>query len=102
DPALFWKSKGSGYWHRAMVFDWNYRRFVWASDYLNGVTVGSDMSAQVPEGTLKEHSPYRWWVEVYDSAKQNRTRSQWLSFKTGSAEEPGSFLPAIYLLLLGD
>ncbi|MBW1910441.1 MAG: hypothetical protein JRJ11_13025, partial [Deltaproteobacteria bacterium] len=85
DPELFWKSKGAGYWHRVMIFDWNYRRFVWKSDYLNGVTAGSDMSAQVPEGILKPSNPYRWWVEVYDSAKQNRTRSQWLSFKTGPA-----------------
>jgi hypothetical protein len=100
DPELFWKSKGSGYYYRAIVFDWNYRRLVWQSDWLTGVAAGNDMSAQVPQGTLKGNSPYRWWVEVYDSARQNRIRSQWLSFMTGPAENPGRFLPAVYLLLL--
>jgi hypothetical protein len=100
DPELFWKSKGSGYYYRAIVFDWNYRRLVWQSDWLTGVAAGNDMSAQVPAGTLKENNPYRWWVEVYDSARLNRIRSQWLSFMTGPAENPGRFLPAIYLLLL--
>jgi hypothetical protein len=100
DPALFWKSKGPDLWHRVRIFDWNYRRFVWSSNWLDGVTAGNDMSAQVPQGTLKENTPYRWWVEVCDGAKQNRTRSQWLSFMTGSGTEPGRFLPAVYLLLL--
>jgi len=100
DPELFWKSKGSGYWHRAVIMDWQYRRLVWQSDWLNGVAAGNDMSAQVPQGTLKGNNPYRWWVEVYDSTKQNRIRSQWLSFMTGPAQQPGTFLPSIYLLLL--
>jgi predicted GH43/DUF377 family glycosyl hydrolase len=100
DPELFWKSKGPGYWHRVMIFDWNSRRFVWRSNYLNSVSAGSDMSAKVPQGALKENNPYRWWVEVYDSTRQNRTRSQWLSFMTGPAGAPGRFLPAVYLLLL--
>ncbi len=106
DPELFWKSKGPGYWHRVMIFDWHYRRFVWQSGYMTGVDTGNDMSAQVPKGTLKPNNPYRWWVEVYDDngsgtgPGRNRTRSQWLSFMTGPAQQPGRFLPAIYLLLL--
>jgi hypothetical protein len=106
DPELFWKSKGSGYWHRVMIFDWHYRRFVWQSGYMTGIATGSDMSAQVPKGTLKPNNPYRWWVEVYDDngygtgPGRNRTRSQWLSFMTGPAQQPGRFLTPIYLLLL--
>ena len=82
-PTLTWKSKGSDKWHRVMIFDWNHRRLTFSTDYMDGVAEGQDMSVQIPEGTLKEHSPYRWWVEVYDTNKNNRTRSQWLSFMTG-------------------
>lgn len=85
-PTLTWKSKGSDKWHRVMIFDWNYRRLTWASSYMKDVAEGNEMSVQIPEGTLKEHSPYRWWVEVNDTNKNNRTRSQWLSFMTGGED----------------
>jgi hypothetical protein len=95
DPDLFWKSKGTNYKYRVMVIDWNNRRPVWASDLIDGAPEGNEMSvAVVPGDVLEEHSPYRWFVDVYDSDKNNRTRSQWLSFMTGtgSAEAVGDEL----------
>jgi predicted GH43/DUF377 family glycosyl hydrolase len=86
DPDLFWKSKGTDYKYRVMVHDWTRRRLVWSSNFIDGAPEGNEMSVSVCD-VLKEHSPYRWWVDVYDTNKNNRTRSQWLSFMTGEGEE---------------
>jgi len=103
EPTFTWKSKGDSYKYRVSIFDWNFRRFVLQSAPMDGLTAGSDMSFKVPAGTLKGYSPYRFWIEVYDSSQQNRTRSQFLSFMTGRDLSAGSnSLPAMYLLLLGD
>jgi hypothetical protein len=109
EPIFTWKSKGPAYWHRLIISDWNYRRVAYRTDYLKGTAEGNVMSIQVPRGTLKGYSPYRWFVDVQDdngsgtAPGNNRTRSHRLSFMTGRDLSAGtSALPAIYILLLGD
>ena len=86
EPTLTWKSKGAAYKYRVKVFDWNKRRLAYSSGYIDGEPAGNDMSVNIPCGTLKGHSPYRWRVELYDGAKNSRTSSQQLAFQTGSGD----------------
>ena len=87
EPTLTWKSEGTAYKYRVMILDWNNRRQVYKSSDLDGLEAGQDMSVTVPAGILQPSSPYRWFVDTFDSGKYNRMRTEILSFETPSAPE---------------
>ncbi len=85
EPTLTWKSQGTAYTYVVTILDWNNLRSPYRSSYLDGLEAGQDMSITVPAGILQGSNPYRWFVEIYDSGKYNRSRSEFLSFMTPSA-----------------
>jgi hypothetical protein len=83
EPTLSWVSAGSQYQQRVMVTDWNWRRTSYSSAYFTNKAAGEILSVTIPKGTLKAFTPYRWWVEIWDSNNNSRTRSPFLAFTTG-------------------
>ena len=84
-PTLTWESDGTGYKYQVAITDWNNLRQVYRSGDLTGLETGQNMSMTVPAGLLQESSSYRWFVDIFDSGKYNRFRTEMLSFKTPSA-----------------
>jgi len=82
-PTLSWKSKGAGYKYRVAVFTWSGTEILFSS-FQDGLPAGQIMSETIPYGTLREYNPYSWWVEVFDTNEYSRTRSNRLTFQTGS------------------
>jgi predicted GH43/DUF377 family glycosyl hydrolase len=84
-PTLYWQSTGPAYKHRVRITDWNNRRITYTGEWMNGLTQGTEMSVQIPAGTLKDWSSYWWWIEVIDGTMNSRTRSQWKPLTTYGA-----------------
>ncbi len=82
EPALAWKSDGTDYRYQVGIIDWNNLRQVYRSNILPGLPAGQDMSIMVPSGILQASSPYRWFVDIFDSGRYNRMRSEILAFMT--------------------
>lgn len=81
EPTFTWKSKGLNFYHRVRIASWIGLN-IYQSNWQNGITAGTEMSAVVPPNVLQS-GVYRWWVEVADTsggAVVNRTQSQRLTF----------------------
>jgi hypothetical protein len=81
-PTLSWISKGTGYKYRVFITTWTGHEF-YISTRQDGLPAGQTMSETIPYGILKGHNPYIWWVEVFDTNLNSRTRSNRLTFMTG-------------------
>ena len=101
-PTLAWVSKGAAYRYRIRIQSWNGKYFYYTSPYINGLAAGQTMSVDIAPQTLKEYSPYFWWLEVSDTNKNSRTRSQRLAFMTGAPTPASPKSMTWLLLLLGD
>jgi hypothetical protein len=81
-PTLSWISKGTNYKYRIFITTWTGHE-AYVSNRQDGVAAGQTMSETIPYGILREHNPYVWWVEVFDTDLNSRTRSNRLTFMTG-------------------
>jgi hypothetical protein len=81
-PTLTWISKGAGYKYRIFITTWTGQE-VYISLRQDGLSAGQTMSETIPYGILKGFNPYMWWVEIFDTNLNSRTRSNRLTFMTG-------------------
>ena len=84
-PTLSFDSvPGGGVYYQVLVMDYTYKA-IWYISSRNQET-----SFTVPEGLLKPHTPYIWFVRVFDSAgdPQNYHERERLTFYTGARGFP--------------
>jgi hypothetical protein len=83
-PTLSFDPVPGSVYYQVLVMDYTYKA-IW---YISSRT--QETSFTVPEGLLKPHTPYIWFVRVFDSAgdPQNYHESERLTFYTGARGLP--------------